>query len=136
VYSDATAILYHRHHCRSTTRNCSRRNLLITSTTTRRSWYYFHHHHNFHHIELWNNKFLFLLPLYFCHVITNHHSLCVVVFRLAQSPSPYDTGKCIDDDDDAHDDSNIIIQSDFCFQWTDYMVVDFGVQIGNGSLSQ
>jgi hypothetical protein len=34
---------------------------------------------------------------------------------LAQSPSPYDTGKCIDDDDDAHDDSYIIIQSDFMF---------------------
>jgi hypothetical protein len=71
-----------------------------------------------------------------CHAFTNRHSLCVVVFRLAQSPSPYDTEKYIDDDDDAHDDSNIIIQSDFCFTWTNYTVVDHRVPTANGSLSQ
>jgi hypothetical protein len=55
---------------------------------------------------------------------------------LEQSPSPYGTEKYIDDDDDAHDDSYIIIQSDFCFQLTDYMVVDHGVPTPKGSFSQ
>jgi hypothetical protein len=49
----------------------------------------------------------------FCHIITNHQSLCVVVFRIV-----------------------IAARNKIIYQWTDYMVVEYGVQTADGSLSQ